>query len=178
MVTTDGFSQVDVWVSDSQRGEMLRVPHVIPDGSGGYTFAGVTWEPPVLRHFTATLQKFLADHQPDFAACCFDAGSQTFRNEMFPAYKANRGAPPEDLVPQFDLCRELVARMGFTTAICPGYEADDLLATGGTMEAACKLVGLCGAEIVGMTVLIELGFLNGRDKLGRYGQIHSVIRYD
>ncbi len=76
-----------------------------------------------------TLQRFLHEHEPELVACCFDAGSQTFRNDMFPAYKANRGAPPEELVPQFDLCRELVARMGFATAICPGYEADDLLAT-------------------------------------------------
>jgi len=40
-VTTDGATQVDVWVSDSQRGQVLRVPHVIPDGAGGFTFAGV-----------------------------------------------------------------------------------------------------------------------------------------
>ncbi len=76
-----------------------------------------------------TLQKFLSDHQPQMVACCFDAGSQTFRNEMYPAYKANRGAPPEDLVPQFDLCRELVARMGFATVMTPGFEADDLIAS-------------------------------------------------
>ena len=76
-----------------------------------------------------TLQKFLAEHRPELVACCFDAGAQTFRNEIFPAYKANRGAPPEELVPQFDLCRELVACMGIATATCPGWEADDLLAT-------------------------------------------------
>ena len=76
-----------------------------------------------------TLQKFLADHQPTMAACCFDAGAKTFRNELYPAYKANRGAPPEDLVPQFDLCRELVEKMGFATAMTPGFEADDLIAS-------------------------------------------------
>jgi len=76
-----------------------------------------------------TLQRFLADHRPERAVCCFDAGSQTFRNELFPAYKANRGAPPEELVPQFDLCRELVGCMGFATAMTPGFEADDLIAS-------------------------------------------------
>ena len=76
-----------------------------------------------------TLQKFLSDHQPQMVACCFDAGAKTFRNEIFPAYKANRGDPPEDLVPQFDLCRELVARMGFATVMTPGFEADDLIAS-------------------------------------------------
>ena len=76
-----------------------------------------------------TLQKFLAEQQPDYVACCFDAGSHTFRTDMFPAYKANRGAPPEDLVPQFDICRELVSKMGIACSTCPGYEADDILAT-------------------------------------------------
>jgi DNA polymerase-1 len=76
-----------------------------------------------------TLQKFLAEQQPDYVACCFDAGSHTFRTDMFPEYKANRGAPPEDLVPQFDICRELVEKMGIACSTCPGYEADDILAT-------------------------------------------------
>ncbi len=76
-----------------------------------------------------TLQKLLRDRDPALAVCCFDAGAKTFRNDMFPDYKANRGEPPEDLVPQFDLCRELVARMGFAVAMTPGYEADDLIAT-------------------------------------------------
>lgn len=76
-----------------------------------------------------TLQKFLGDFQPSMAACCFDAGAKTFRHELYPAYKANRGAPPEELVPQFDLCRELVEKMGFATVMTPGFEADDLIAT-------------------------------------------------
>ncbi|MEN8007982.1 MAG: 5'-3' exonuclease H3TH domain-containing protein [Candidatus Krumholzibacteriota bacterium] len=76
-----------------------------------------------------TLQRFLSDHQPAMVACCFDAGSKTFRNELYPAYKANRGEPPEDLVPQFDLCRELTEKMGFATAMTPGFEADDLIAS-------------------------------------------------
>jgi DNA polymerase-1 len=76
-----------------------------------------------------TLQRFLADQQPEMVACCFDAGARTFRNDIFPEYKANRGEPPEDLLPQFDLCRELVGHMGIATAVCPGYEADDVIAT-------------------------------------------------
>ncbi len=54
---------------------------------------------------------------------------------------------------------------------------DDLLATGGTMEAACTLVEKTGAEIVGMTVLIELEFLNARAKLARHGEVHSVLKF-
>jgi adenine phosphoribosyltransferase len=54
---------------------------------------------------------------------------------------------------------------------------DDLLATGGTMEACCKLVKGLKAEIVGITVLIELGFLNGRARLNKYGEVHTVLNY-
>lgn len=54
---------------------------------------------------------------------------------------------------------------------------DDLLATGGTMEAACKLVEKLGGKIVQISFLIELSFLNGRDKLTGY-EIHSLIDYD
>lgn len=54
---------------------------------------------------------------------------------------------------------------------------DDLLATGGTMEAACKLVEKLGAEVTQISFLIELTFLNGRDKLKKY-DVHSLINYD
>ncbi len=53
---------------------------------------------------------------------------------------------------------------------------DDLLATGGTMDACCRLVESLGGEIVGIAVLIELSFLNGRKKFEKY-DLHSVINY-
>jgi adenine phosphoribosyltransferase len=54
---------------------------------------------------------------------------------------------------------------------------DDLLATGGTAEACCRLVEAAGAEVAGCAFLVELGFLNGRERLeGR--DVHSLIVYD
>ena len=54
---------------------------------------------------------------------------------------------------------------------------DDVLATGGTAAAACELVELIGGEVAGLLFLLELGFLNGRDKLaGR--RVVSVLRND
>lgn len=54
---------------------------------------------------------------------------------------------------------------------------DDLLATGGTMEAACKLVEKLGGEVVQISFLIELSFLNGREKLKKY-DVRSIIQYN
>jgi len=54
---------------------------------------------------------------------------------------------------------------------------DDLLATGGTVQATCKLVEKLGGEIIGLAFLIELSFLNGREKLKGY-VVSSIISYD
>ncbi|MEM9065333.1 MAG: adenine phosphoribosyltransferase [Planctomycetota bacterium] len=65
-------------------------------------------------------------------------------------------------------------------ALTPGSKVlvvDDLLATGGTMVAACELARLSGAEILGMTVLIELLDLGGRAKLPDPNAMHAVLSY-
>lgn len=71
-------------------------------------------------------------------------------------------------------------------AIKPGQRvllADDLLATGGTMRACCELASRMKAQIVGITVLIELEFLGGRrgtatsPGIESFGPVHSVLKY-
>jgi adenine phosphoribosyltransferase len=65
-------------------------------------------------------------------------------------------------------------------AIAPGQRvliADDLLATGGTMRACCDLVERLGGQVVGISFLIELSFLNGREQLSDY-EIFSLLKYD
>ncbi len=54
---------------------------------------------------------------------------------------------------------------------------DDVLATGGTARAACEVVRGLGAEVVGVAVIIELGFLGGRQKLPDT-EVFSIITYD
>jgi 5'-3' exonuclease len=51
----------------------------------------------------------------------------SFRNDIEPEYKAQRGSPPDDLEPQFDLCHEISVALGFSTWEVANYEADDLL---------------------------------------------------
>ena len=53
---------------------------------------------------------------------------------------------------------------------------DDLLATGGTAEAACKLISKIKGTIKGLVILVELDFLKGREKLNQYN-VHSIVKY-
>lgn len=65
-------------------------------------------------------------------------------------------------------------------AIRPGQRVllvDDLLATGGTLRACCELVNRCRATVAGITVLIELEFLKGRERVKEFGEVHSVLKY-
>jgi len=82
--------------------------------------------------FGSMLFKLLAGHNgkpAKLAAVCFDSRPPTFRHEMYADYKANRPPPPEDLVPQFALCRELTAALGVSVLEQQGTEADDVIAT-------------------------------------------------
>jgi DNA polymerase-1 len=62
-------------------------------------------------------------------AIIFDAGRKTFRNDLYPEYKANRTECPPELVEQMPYFRDLSKALGLTVLECPGYEADDIIAT-------------------------------------------------
>ncbi|QGX99934.1 DNA polymerase I [Roseovarius faecimaris] len=83
--------------------------------------------------FCNMLQKYVQDnHGPDaptHVAVIFDKGSHTFRNEMYPEYKANREAMPEDLRPQIPLTRQATEAFNIACKEMEGYEADDIIAT-------------------------------------------------
>ncbi len=66
---------------------------------------------------------------PTHFAVIFDYSSKTFRKEIFPEYKANRSAPPEELVPQFGLIREATRAFNLPCIETDGFEADDIIAT-------------------------------------------------
>lgn len=79
--------------------------------------------------FANTLIRYAAEEDPSHVGVCFDAAMTSFRNEVEPEYKAQRGEPPDDLEPQFDLCHEISVALGFATFEVDDYEADDLLGT-------------------------------------------------
>jgi DNA polymerase-1 len=112
------------------------------DGSG-YIFRAYHALPPLTRPdgimvnavygFCTMLQKLLRDviegDQPTHLAVIFDAGRLTFRNDIYPEYKAHRPPAPDDLIPQFALIREATQAFSVPAIELAGYEADDIIAT-------------------------------------------------
>lgn len=79
--------------------------------------------------YTKMLMKLVEDTDADHIAVLFDTKRRTFRNDIYANYKADREAPPEELVPQFDLVREATDALNIARVEMEGYEADDLIAT-------------------------------------------------
>lgn len=108
------------------------------DGSG-YIFRAYHSLPPMTRPdgtpvgavygFTSMLIKMLADSKATHLAVVFDAGRRTFRQDIYPAYKAQRPDTPEDLIPQFAVIRDAVRAFNLPCIEQDGFEADDLIAT-------------------------------------------------
>jgi 5'-3' exonuclease len=77
--------------------------------------------------------KYLLDaiktFKPTHVICCWDMGSKTFRTEKFTDYKANRPDAPSELIPQFNLVKDVVASFGIPNVGIAGYEADDCIGT-------------------------------------------------
>ncbi|WP_272511647.1 5'-3' exonuclease [Bacillus altitudinis] len=78
-----------------------------------------------LKHLLTAVQTF----EPTHIVCCWDMGSQTYRNELFQDYKANRGEAPVELIPQFDLAKEATEELGIMNIGVTGFEADDCIGT-------------------------------------------------
>ncbi len=77
-------------------------------------------------NFIASIGK---DFQTDYLVFALDSKGDTFRNEIYPEYKAHRPDAPEDLKVQLPIAIELIEKMGFQVACKDGYEADDMIAS-------------------------------------------------
>jgi len=116
----------------------VRDQLVLIDGSG-YIFRAFHALPPMTRAdgtpvnavfgFTGMVMKLVDDLAPSHVAVVFDSARQTFRNDIYADYKANRTDPPEELVPQFALVRSATEALSLPQLEAPGFEADDLIAT-------------------------------------------------
>ncbi|EEZ10971.1 DNA polymerase I, partial [Brucella melitensis bv. 3 str. Ether] len=126
---------------------MKKGDHLFLVDGSGYIFRAYHALPPLTRKtdglpvgavsgFCNMLWKLLKDARntdvgvvPTHFAVIFDYSSKTFRKEIYPDYKANRTAPPEDLIPQFGLIRQATRAFNLPCIEKEGFEADDLIAT-------------------------------------------------
>ncbi len=79
--------------------------------------------------FLTMLLKIIGDYAPSHMAVAFDMEGPTFRHESYGQYKAGRRETPQELIPQFDIVREVLNGMGIKHYMLPSYEADDILGT-------------------------------------------------
>ncbi|HDJ29074.1 MAG TPA: DNA polymerase I [Proteobacteria bacterium] len=79
--------------------------------------------------FTTMMLKLIEDEQPEYIAVAMDARRPTWRDEIYPEYKANRPPMPDDLVQQLPYFTQILEALGVPFLHQEGYEADDLIAT-------------------------------------------------
>jgi len=107
---------------------LYRAFHAMPDlravpGDPGSAATGA------IRGMINMMQALRKEVPTQLAACVFDAKGPTFRDEMYPAYKANRSPMPDDLRSQIEPIHAMVRMLGWTVLDVPGVEADDVIAT-------------------------------------------------
>ncbi|HEX3725022.1 MAG TPA: DNA polymerase I [Pirellulales bacterium] len=127
-----------VWVVDANS-LIFQVFHALPE------MTSPRGEPvSAVFGFTRDMLYLLEQKKPTYLFVAFDGPERTFRHEIFDAYKAHRSEMPIDLVPQFAPIHRLLEGLGVPILSCPGYEADDLLATiahqANELEGECYLV--------------------------------------
>jgi len=83
----------------------------------------------LLTGFINLIDSLHRDHATDYIVFALDSKGDTFRNKIYPEYKANRDEAPEDLKKQLPIAIEWIREMGFANLAKDGYEADDIIAT-------------------------------------------------
>ncbi len=103
---------------------LYRAYHAMPD------LRNAAGEPTGALYGVINMMRRLAlDHKAQWLACVFDARGPTFRDELYPEYKANRQAMPDDLAAQIEPIHRAVTAMGWPVLSIPGVEADDIIGT-------------------------------------------------
>lgn len=105
--------------------------------------------------FANALLKAIKDEKPDYAVACFDVGGDrsTFRSELYPEYKAHRGASDEALYSQIPRVREIVEVLNIPLFAQKGFEADDLI---GSLATKAKKDGLQAVIVTGDNDALQL----------------------
>ncbi len=113
-----------------------RMYFALSSGAAGARWQTSSGEPTAgVFGFARVLLNILENDQPEYLAVAFDTG-KTFRDELYPAYKATRAKMPEDLRPQMERIRQLVDAFNIPRLEMEDYEADDILGSVATQAAA------------------------------------------
>jgi len=97
--------------------------------------------------FTMAMLGLIQRRQPDMLVVALDSKEPTFRVEIYPEYKANRSAMPDDLPGQIDRIKQILDAMNIPTLRLPGYEADDIIGTLAKKASAEEMdVYLCSKD--------------------------------
>jgi DNA polymerase I len=103
--------------------------------------------------FTQMLLRVMKEHAPDHLAVIFDAGRLTFRNDIYPDYKANRATMPDDLIPQIGPIKDMVRAFSIPALELAGFEADDIIAT---IAGECEKKGMAVMVVTGDKDLMQI----------------------
>ncbi len=103
--------------------------------------------------FFRNIANVLRDYKPGSFVAAFDSRTPTFRHEMYPEYKANRDAAPQDLHAQVPVIEDILAALGIPALRVDGYEADDIIAT---LAAECDRRGIECRVLTGDKDLMQL----------------------
>ena len=113
-------------------------PLILVDGSS-YLFRAFHALPPLtnsrgeatgaMHGVLNMLDKLRKDYEPDLMAVVFDASGKTFRDDLYPDYKANRPPMPDELRSQFEPLLEIIRAQGYPLLMVSGVEADDVIGT-------------------------------------------------
>lgn len=105
-------------------GYLYRAYHALPDlRTPDNAASGAVYG------FISMLKRIRRDYPSVYGACVFDAKGKTFRNEIYPDYKANRQRMPDDLIQQLPAIHKAVTALGWPMLMIEGVEADDIIGT-------------------------------------------------
>ncbi len=113
--------------------------------------------------FTRDLLRLVDEKRADYVITAFDTPNATFRDAIYPAYKATRSPMPDNLRPQIDMIRQVVAALGVPLLECDGFEADDVIAT--------VVAQAAGRDV---TTFICTGDKDARQLLGPQVSIYNI----
>ncbi|WP_102346801.1 5'-3' exonuclease [Bacillus sp. Marseille-P3661] len=128
-----------------------------------------------VKHLLTAVNQF----NPSHVICCWDMGSKTFRTDLYPDYKGNRGEAPIELIPQFDLVKDVVTSFDIPNIGLEGYEADDCIGTLATkFKEEHEVLILTGDQDILQLIDQNIKVILLQKGYGNYETYHADLFYE